>query len=232
MNISEKLALMFIEKHFHHFDADVESGTILKSTDIPKCNTLTNGVKAFMYCGHTLFVYLPTILSPESASKKRMINIVQRNEISFEDVDVYEWDWYRVTQNRLDVLEEIMYNSGMTDAGSIYRFSDKDIVKYDATEKAEMSTFAQDYLTLLNGLKQTQDNKAWFYADDVETLCRNVDAIYSKKLRQKDEQLCKIDPKAIECSSKVIELATNTLSSMLKSIDGLFDKLTVMIRQK
>lgn len=230
MNISEKLALLFIEKYFHYFDTEVEPGTVLKSTDIPYCTTFTNGVTIFKYCGHELFVYLPEILSPESSSKKSMVSKVQHNDISFEDIDeVYDWCWYRVTQNRLDVLEEIMYNSGMTDASSTYRFSSENIVKYD-TDNTEICTSAQDYLTLLDGFKR--DDKAYFYANDVEMLCKNIDILYSKKLKQKDEQLCSVDPKFIECNSKVIELATSTLSSALETMNKLFGKLAEMLKQK
>lgn len=230
MNISEKLALMFIKKHFHYFDTEVESGVILRSTEISKCDTLTNGVKIFKYRGRELCVYLPEILSPESSSKKSMISKVQRNDISFEDINkIYDWCWYRVTQNRLNVLEEIMYNSGMTDAGVLYRFSNKDIVKTDS-DNSEICTFAQDYLTMLNGFKQ--DDTAYFYASDVQMLCKNIDILYSKKLRQKDELLCTVDPRFIECNSKVIELTMSTFSSALGTLNALLDKMATALKQK
>lgn len=232
MNISEKLALTFIEKHFHHFDTEVEPGVILKSTDIQKCDTLTNGVKVFKYCGHELFVYLPESIHPWSASKKSMISKVQHDNISFADIAEvcdYEWCWYRVTQNRLDVLEEIMYNSGMTDAGSLYRFSNDDIVKTD-TDNTEIYTFAQDYLTLFDGVKR--DDKAYFYANDVQTLCKDIDSLYSKQLRKKTEQLCMVDPKFIENNFKVLEFANEMLHSALKTLSELLGKLTNKLTQK
>jgi len=229
MNISEKLALLFIEKHFHYFDTKVESGTTLKSTDIQFCTKLTNHVTVFKYYRHELFVCLPETLNPESASKKRMINKVQNKNISFDNIDLYDWRWYRVTQNRLDALEEIMHNSGMTVSSDTYKFDDQDVVKFDK-EDNEICTYAQKMLSVLNGCRLM--GEAYFPAKDVEELCKKCDLLYSDILRQKDEQLNKIDPKTVEFNSKALEISNTMLNTAIDALNSMFDRLTAIVKDR
>lgn len=228
MNISEKLALQFIKKHFDKFDtASKKTANSLNSTDIVDFMCLRDGGRVFMYFGHALCVRLPNCLMPDSSSKFRMLCKVRNEHISFEDYEANS-NWYLVTQNRLDVLEEIMHNSGF-DEVDVKFFKKEDIVKQD-TRGNELETVAQNLLTLLTVYKS--DDSYYFNADEVRNLCKNVDITYSDRLAKKDEQLSKIDPKTIECNTRLLELTQNMLSTTLASLNGLFERLSTLIVQK
>lgn len=229
MNISEKLALQFIKKHFDKFDTSSEkTANALNSIDIVDFMRLRDGSRVFVYFGHALCVRLPKCLLPFSSSKMRMLRKVRNEHISF-DVD-YEAnsDWYLVTQNRLDVLEEIMHNSGF-DEVDVKFFKKEDIVKQD-THGNELETVAQNLLTLLTVYK-SGDN-FYFNADEVKNLCKNVDATYSDMLAKKDKRLCKIDPKSIECSIRLLELKQSVLTTTIESLNSLFERLSTLLTQK
>lgn len=226
MNHSQRLALEFIKKHYELFDTDcTKSSSALNSSDINDFEVLNNGVKIFTTIGNAVCVKLQRELKPNKSSKKVMLSKVHKLDIVLNDSYNDISDWYLVTQNRLDVLEEIMYNSGIDVSNSA--FTEENIVNHDLHNN-EIDTFSQQLLTSL----KTYCNNSFYSVADVIDLCERIDVLYSAKLREKDEQLCTVDPKFIECNSKVIELATSTLSSALDTMNKLFVKLAVMLKQK
>lgn len=229
MNHSERLTLQFIKKHYDMFDTDSEkSAASLKSTDIKDFRFLNNGVQVFTQDNKAVYVNLPYDIKPDSYSKKAMIAKIRKHNIAIDDYYGEYSDWFLVTQNRLDALEEIMFNTtGLDISGDVFR--EQDIVKQD-TSGNDISTSAQQLLTLLETVRM--NDKTYFNSEDVINMCKNIDILYSDKLRKKDEQLCIADPKFIECNSKVIELATSTLSSALETVNKLFGKLAITLKQK
>lgn len=226
MNHSQRLALEFIKKHYELFDtACTKSSSALNSSDIKDFEVLNNGVKIFTISGNAVYVKMPYELEPYTSSKKVMLSKVYKLDILLNDSYDDNSDWFLITQNRLDVLEEIMHNSGIDVSNSA--FAEEDIVNYDLHNN-EINTSAQQLLTSL----KTYCNNSYYSTADVIDLCERIDVLYSSKLREKDEQLCTVDPKFIEYNSKIIELTTSTLSSALDSMNKLFIKLTVMLKQK
>lgn len=226
MNHSQRLVLEFIKRHHELFDTDcTKSSSALNSFDISDFEVLNNGVKIFTTIGNAVYVKLPCELEPYKSSKKVMLSRVHKLDIVLNDSYNDNSDWYLVTQNRLDVLEEIMYNSGIDVSNSA--FTEENIVNHDLYNN-EIDTSSQQLLTSL----KTYCNNSFYSVADVIDLCERIDVLYSAKLRKKDEQLCIVDPKFIECNSKIIELATSTLSSALDTMNKLFVKLTVMLKQK
>lgn len=226
MNHSQRLTLEFIKKHHELFDTDcTKSSFALNSSDINDFEVLNNGVKIFTTIGNAVYVKLPYELEPYDSSKKVMLSRVHKLNIVLTDSYADNSDWYLVTQNRLDVLEEIMYNSGINVSNSA--FTEEKIVNHDLHNN-EIDTSSQQLLTSL----KTYCNNSFYSVADVIDLCERIDVLYSAKLREKDEQLCTVDPKFIECNSKIIELATSTLSSALDTMNKLFVKLAVMLKQK
>lgn len=119
MTISSKLATDFVKRHVNIFK--FPDGTDMKHLsywDVAKATVLYNGVEFRPFSVDTgstscMMVTLPTLLKPYSSTLEEMLNKLKNSEIDMRTACYGYTAQYRVTTNRLIVLEKLFEKSGI-----------------------------------------------------------------------------------------------------------------------
>lgn len=158
MTISTKLATDFVKHHISIFK--FPEGIDMKHLscwDVAKASVLYNGVEFQPFSVDTgstscMMVTLPTLLKPYSSTLEEMLNKLKNSEIDMRTVYYGYTSQYRVTTNRLIVLEKLFEKSGILVK---HEETSQDVKDLIAAKIAEMQSEASStYANTLNQLNE------------------------------------------------------------------------------
>lgn len=234
MTISEKLAFEFIKEHdCFQFDTAVNRAK-MTSYDIDKAFFVVGNMEIHPFVRepgyHTVYVILPFVLNPDSATLKDMLRIIQTKSLDATDIVTKLHQTWQVTANRLKVLEQMMKNSGVIVTKSEdFKFDPTKIPQVDE-EGTTILPYNQNRLSEVNGV--IIDGQKYYPADAIEQICSNADKEYSKLYAKYEELWRKVDPKFIETHCRMMQLSKDLSTSCLETLNTLIDKLTEALKTK
>ena len=232
MTISEKLAFEFIKEHdCFQFDTAVDKAK-MTSYDIDKAFFVVGNIEIYPFSRdpgyHTVYVILPSVLNPASATLNDMLKTVQTKNLDATDIASPLYQTWQVTANRLKVLEQMLKNSGLiVTKCKEYSFDQERITKEDKDGKAIMP-LTQNALSDLKGV--TINGQNYYSAEEIEKLCAWADEQYSAIVRQRDACYDNLDPKTVEAHCKMMELSKELTNTSLNTINTLIDKLIIALK--
>lgn len=150
MTISTKLATDFVKRHNSIFK--FPEGTDMKHLsywDIAKASVRYNDAEIKPFCLDTgstscMMVILPTLLKPNSSTLEEMLNKLNNSEIDVRTMCYGYTAPYRVTTNRLIVLEKLFEKSGILEKRAETSQDKKELIlkKIQEMHSEASSTFA------------------------------------------------------------------------------------------
>ena len=231
MTISEKLAFEFIKEHdCFQFDTAVDKAK-MTSYDIDKAFFVVGNIEIHPFSRdpgyHTVYIVLPFVLNPKSATLKDMLKTVQTKNLDATDIVSQIHQTWQVTANRLKVLEQMMKNSGLIVTKSEeYSFDPTKIPQEDEEGKA-IIPLTQNRLSEVQG--KIIDGQKYYPAEAIEQLCANADNEYSKLHHSYEKLWRSVDPKFIDAHCRMMLLSKDLADKSLETATNLIDKLTEIL---
>lgn len=243
MSISSKLATDFVKRNFNvfEFESRPKKASAIDLNDVYDTHVRVDGIEInpFSYdseCIGCITVILPARLKANRSSLEKMLRQIKREDMDMKDIIAGPTYRYRVTTNRLIVLEELMKKSGLFKASQeTFHFDTSKAMIEDESgntvEALNQANLSDIEGVIINGVK-------YYPALDVEKLCYKADKLYTSIKKEHDrikkdyEKAYKsLDPKFIEAQSKMLQLSKDLSVTSLETINTIIDKLTEMCKK-
>lgn len=235
MSISAKLAKDFVKQYFTVFgyNSQPKTATGINLYHIPQAYLTVGCADIYPFCLDTgstscVLVKLPESLKAETATLNEMLVKIKHNDMDMRDCIPGTCKYYRVTTNRLKVLEELMRRSDLlATKHEEYSFNPERIPKEDE-EGTAIIPLTQNRLAEMDGV--VIDGKKYYPAESIEHMCDEADKEYSKLHRDYEKLWRNVDPKFIDAHCRMVQLAKDLSTKSLEVANNLIEKLTDVLK--